>query len=309
MMRRSVVALSNLKLLGDFHIREHLLQNYEGWRVLDDPQYESAWQFWSRDPIGCVRHIDPIIDDPRLTHRQRVCRLYKWSLLELKQWITMQEAHKFNIGVKVIRARFEKYRYTTDPATCDMMVRETQKYLREQCYWHFWKKNPSDKTGPTYSATGMSHPDSAQVYDHYTNVSVMYYDDAKLHRFSSHHPMYAGSGEMSDRYGDNESVSIPWRKFALASSTLLLTYIMFWSHGLFYFMATGDIGATPETWQFDPFWTKYTEAVDDPQTLSSLAAAERVLRMRNSGSFLDNDWRRVLGVDLKVPKTISSATL
>ncbi|ESL07761.1 hypothetical protein TRSC58_04546 [Trypanosoma rangeli SC58] len=94
------------------------------------------------------------------------------------------------------------YRYVTDPAMCDMMVRQTQKYLRENACFYFLRRNNGSPWSTYTLANPMFHPDGSQVYDHWTHPEVMWYDDAKLHRWSSHHPMYAGAGEMSDRFGD-----------------------------------------------------------------------------------------------------------
>ena len=276
-----------MKELGDFHIREHLLQNYEGWRVLDDPQYDNKFDFWVMDTFGFCRHIDPIIDDPRLTHKQRVCRLYKWASLELKQWQTFHNSWKNNIGQKVIRNKFEKYRYVTDPAACDMMIRESQKYLRDQCYWWFYKRNSLDKQGPQCTTLGMSHPENSLVYDHWVSNDVFYYDDAKIHRFSSHHPMYSGAGEMSDRYGDNETLSPYIRKQAFFLAIALLVFIFLNNIGILQ-----KIIFRRET--EDPYFLEYNKQFD-PETQAAVAAAERNRRMRNDASFLSFDWNRVIG--------------
>jgi hypothetical protein len=295
MMRRSVILASSLKAIGDFHIREHLLQNYEGWRVLDDPQYESAIEFWSKDAMGFVRNLDPIIDDPRLTHKQRVCRLYKWAALEMRQWQAGNNSYKFNLGLKTVRNRFEKYRYVTDPATCDMMIRETQYYLREQCYWWFLRRNPQDKFGPQCTTSGMFHPDNSGVYDHWVSHEVQLYEDAKIHRFSSHHPIYSGAGEMADRYGDNDSVTPSFRKPALIFSVFLQLYFLIWAMGMWMILPSKMISFNfgPVRWD-DPNWTKYSSQYD-AKTVSLLEYSERTQRMRSEGGFINYHWNRVYG--------------
>lgn len=81
MLRRSILLCSGgLKEYHEWHLREPILQNYEGWRILDNPSYENKLDAYFKDVGGFVRHLDPIIDDPRLTHKQRVCRLYRWAI-------------------------------------------------------------------------------------------------------------------------------------------------------------------------------------------------------------------------------------
>ena len=205
MLRRSVPILSGgVKEYHEWHLREPLLNNYEGWRILDDPTYSNNLEFL-KDLGGQVRHTDPIIDDPRLTHQQRVCRLYRWALKDFAGGIVGgYHELKCPIGFKVIRQRFEKYRYVTDPTMCDMMVRETQKYLREfacAIQHHLLRRNATSPGSNAYQQNVLFHPDHSQCYDHWTSPEVFWYDDAKLHRYSGHHPLYSGPGEQHDRFG------------------------------------------------------------------------------------------------------------
>ncbi|KAF5222968.1 putative NADH dehydrogenase subunit NI2M [Trypanosoma cruzi] len=279
MMRRSCFLLSaGMVEYHEWHLHEPLLQNYEGWRILDNPRYESKSEAYIYDFIGSVRHLDPIIDDPRLTHKQRVCRLYRWALKELQMWLVQLNAHKFNLAYKVVRRRFEMYRYVTDPAMCDMMVRETQKYLRENANFYFLRRNNTSPWSTHTLANPMFHPDGSQVYDHWTHPEVMWYDDAKLHRWTGHHPMYAGAGEMSDRFGDMD-VSPHLRVFTIA----IFGCISLWSICSFLAVFDRDV---------DPHFEKWCESFDD-NLKGALYAAERNSRSRTS--MLGWDWDRIMG--------------
>lgn len=203
MLRRSVAALGGgMVPFHDWTLKDPILQNYEGWRVLDNVKV-TKWQALVTDWSGLGRHLDPIIDDPRLTHSQRVCRLYHWALKELIMHTVWNNTAKFNLGSKTIRNRFERYRYVTDPAMCDMMVRETQKYLRETCcyptvffYDYRWKGQPLQ------SAENTHFPGNPQLYDHWTDPSVLLFDDAKIHRYYRHNPHNTAPREVSDRFGE-----------------------------------------------------------------------------------------------------------
>lgn len=272
----------------EWQLHEPLLQNYEGWRILDNPQYESKID-WMLDLAGSVRHLDPIIDDPRLTHKQRVCRLYRWSLRELQGYLTQKNAHKFNLAFKVVRNRFEKYRYVSDPAACDMMVRETQTYLRDYASYHYMRINPSSPWGTFSLANPMFHPDGALIYDHWTHPDVMWYDDAKLHRWSGHNPMHAGAGEMSERFGDWElAPHIQYPVWALV--TILFVYQIYSFLGLF------DNGSNNSDRRFSE-WSKGYEY----KTIAAMRAQERNDRMREGTSAIGFDWERVLGTFVGEP--------
>jgi len=281
MMRRTSALLGGgLVEYHEWHLHEPLLQNYEGWRILDNPKYETKADFLL-DIVGCVRHLDPIIDDPRLTHKQRVCRLYRWAMKEVQMYLVQINAHKFNLAHKVIRARFEKYRYVTDPAMCDMMVRESQKYLREQACFHYMRRNPSSPWGTFCLANPMFHPDGSLVYDHFTHPDVMWYDDAKVHRWSSHHPMCGGAGEMSERFGDWD-VQKHYYYMIWAFSTALFMYMLFWACGFW---------CVEEDRRFHD-WSKHFNGT----TLAAMRAEERNSRGRGATSFLEHEWDRVLGL-------------
>jgi hypothetical protein len=286
MMRRTLPFFSGgLVEYHEWHLHEPLLQNYEGWRILDNPKYETKLDAWI-DIAGSVRHIDPIIDDPRLTHRQRVCRLYRWALKELQAYLTQKNAHKFNLAYKVVRNRFEKYRYVTDPAACDMMIRESQKYMRDLTCYHYMRYNNSSPWSTYTLANPMFHPDGALVYDHWTHPDVMWYDDAKLHRWSGHNPMYAGAGEMSERFGDWEI--LPYLQSPIWA--LLMTYLVFsliTFGGFFY-----DLGE-----QADNRYTRWNEEAKYSNT-AAVRAEERANRMRSATSSIFFDWDRVLGFNV-----------
>lgn len=70
------------------------------------------------------------------------------------------------MAYKVIRNRFEQYRFVTDPAMCDMMVRQTQKYLREICADGLFRRNATSPGANAHLVNYMRHPDHCQVYDH-----------------------------------------------------------------------------------------------------------------------------------------------
>lgn len=279
MMRRSAFLLSGgMVEYHEWHLHEPLLQNYEGWRILDNPKYDSKMDAYMYDLAGSVRHLDPIIDDPRLTHKQRVCRLYRWALKELQMWLVQLNAHKFNLAYKVVRRRFEKYRYVTDPATCDMMVRQTQKYLRENAHVHYLRRNNGSPWSTYTLANPMFHPDNSLVYDHWTHSEVMWYDDAKLHRWSSHHPMYGGAGEQSDRFGDFDiSPHLRWLAW---SSTFLIFGLC-----AYHFLGgpSRDVDAHFAEWN----------AQFDYNLQGAMFAEER--NSRASTSMLGYDWDRIMG--------------
>jgi len=193
----------------EWHLRETEIVNYEGWRILDNVEM-SLTAAYTYDLGGVGRHLDPIIDDPRLTHTQRVCRLYRWSLREMMHWLTFTHPEKFNLGYKVVRARFEKYRYVTDPAMCDMMIRETQAYLREVCSPAMLRQDGHSPGMPGHLRDPMFHPDSSRVYDHWTHPEVYLYDDLKLHKYLGHHPNNSVIYAPHDRFGVFEEVAYPW---------------------------------------------------------------------------------------------------
>lgn len=271
----------------EWHLHEPLLQNYEGWRILDNPPYESKLDALL-DITGHNRHIDPIIDDPRLTHKQRVCRLYRWSLKELQMYLTQKNASKFNLAYKVVRNRFEKYRYVTDPATCDMMVRETQKYLSDTACFAYMRFNPQSPNANLTLANPMFHPDGSQVYDHWTHPEVFWYDDAKLHRFHGHHAMYPGSGEMSERFGDWEVAPA----LQLAVMTIFGLFLAFSFIRFLGFFSDGGVDPRYERWN----------AEFDVKTTAALRAEERNDRMRNATSYINFDWAQVIGRKAKQPE-------
>lgn len=280
MMRRSAFLLSGggVKEYHEWHLHEPLLQNYEGWRILDNPKYEHKSDAYIYDLTGSVRHLDPIIDDPRLTHKQRVCRLYRWSLKELQMWLVQLNAHKFNLAYKVVRRRFEKYRHVTDPASCDMMVRQTQKYLRENANFHYLRRNNGSPWSTYTLANPLFHPDNSLVYDHWTHPEVMWYDDAKLQRWAAHHPLYSGPGEMWDRFGDAEVA--PWM---VAPFWSMCAVILAW--------CSWQILGGPDR-DDDPHFRQWCEAFD--QSLKgAMYAEERNQRAR--ASLPGFDWDRVMG--------------
>lgn len=278
-MRRSALLLSGgMVEYHEWHLHEPLLQNYEGWRILDNPKYDSKSDAYIYDLTGSVRHLDPIIDDPRLTHKQRVCRLYRWSLKELQMWLVQLNAHKFNLAYKVVRKRFEKYRMVTDPATCDMMVRQTQKYLRENANFHYLRRNNGSPWSTYTLANPLFHPDNSMVYDHWTHPEVMWYDDAKLHRWAAHHPLYSGPGEAWDRFGDMDvSPHLRWVVWGITFS------LFAWG---FFQLLGGPVRGE------DKHFEQWCKGFD--QSLQGAMYAEE--RNRRAASSLPGfDWDRVMG--------------
>lgn len=285
MLRRCSFLLSGgMVEYHEWHLHEPLLQNYEGWRILDNPKYERKVDAYVYDVTGSVRHLDPIIDDPRLTHKQRVCRLYRWALKEIQMWLIQLNAHKFNLAYKVVRRRFEKYRYVTDPATCDMMVRQTQKYLRENANFHYMRRNNGSPWSTYTLANPLFHPDNSLVYDHWTHPEVLWYDDAKLHRWAAHHPMYSGPGEAFDRFGDMD-VAPHLRVVAWALFTTLCLWCIFQMLG------------GPVIWD-DSHFAEWSEQFDQ-KLAGALYAEERNTRTR--GSVIGYDWDRIMGAVRGVP--------
>lgn len=282
MLRRSVLALHGLVPYHEWNLREPLLQKYEGWRILDNPKM-TKWECWLEDFGGSVRHLDPIIDDPRLTHRQRVCRLYKWALKELKSYTTFENQAKFNLAYKVVRNRFEKYRYVTDPAMCDMMVRETQKYLRETANPAFMRYNA---TSPNAVLTGyqpMYYPDHAQCYDHWTQPETLWYDDAKMHRYGGHHPCTSAGGEMTERFGEDKEFRYFWRKFFLPFAVAYYFYHLLWFTGFFH-----------QEHESDPMFYEMTKHFNQ-NVRSVIEAEERNQRSKYASSQMTHDWDLVMG--------------
>jgi hypothetical protein len=283
MLRRSLPALAGgLVEYHEWHLHEPLLKNYEGWRTLDNPKMTKMEAFVT-DVGGCVRHLDPIIDDPRLTHRQRVCRLYRWSLKEMRQYITKPNASKFNLGYKVVRNRFEKYRYVTDPAMCDMMVRHSQKYLREICSPHYMRNDHRNPMACQCLTNPMFHPDNCLVYDHWTPAETMWYDDAKLHRYGNHHPMNSYSWEHHDRYGDIWEARVWARRpfFWFAICGYLYTYLY---HCAFFYQE----GET------DARFLQYAQHFET-EVLATMANEERASRASFAVSALNHNWDSILG--------------
>lgn len=282
MLRRCTRLLSGgMVEYHEWHLHEPLLQNYEGWRILDNPKYENKTEAYVYDITGSVRHLDPIIDDPRLTHKQRVCRLYRWALKELQMWLIQLNAHKFNLAYKVVRRRFERYRYVTDPATCDMMVRQTQKYLRDNANFHYMRRNNSSPWSTYTLANPMFHPDNSLVYDHWTHPEVMWYDDAKLHRWSAHHPLYAGAGEMSERFGDMD----------VAPHLRWIVQLLFGCLGVWSLLHVFGVFDKED----DPHYHEWNKSLQ--QDYSGVQyAEERNTRARNTqGDVIRYDWDRVSG--------------
>ncbi|EPY39816.1 hypothetical protein AGDE_04112 [Angomonas deanei] len=193
-------------------------------------------------------------------------------------WLVQLNAHKFNLAYKVIRRRFEKYRYVTDPAACDMMVRQTQKYLRENANPHYLRRNNGSPWSTYTLANPLFHPDNSQVYDHWTHSEVYWYDDAKLHRWSAHHPMYAGAGEMSDRFGDMDV------------SPYLRNLLMAFMGGLFLFCFYHILGGPSK--EVDPHFEAWCKHFDQ-SLVGAMYAEERNQRSRNS--VLGGDWDRIMG--------------
>jgi hypothetical protein len=211
---------AHLKEYHEWNLHEPLLQNYEGWRILDNPPLTRSEAFiW--DIGGYGRHLDPIIDDPRLSHTQRVQRLYRWSLKELRMYLTRSNNYKFNLAYKVVRAKFEKYRHVRDPAMCDMMVRESQKYLRETCCYAYMRNNATSPYSTAWWSNPMYHPDNTLVYDHWTPTQTLIYDDAKMHRYKSHNPVW-GEVEVFDRWGEGEDAGAEWYQAPVGWFLMLL---------------------------------------------------------------------------------------
>lgn len=284
MLRATAPALSGLVEMHEWHLREPLLQNYDGWRILDNPKYENKLDAYTWDIVGSVRHLDPIIDDPRLTHKQRVCRLYRWALKELIMNLTKFNSWKFNLGYKVVRGRFEKYRYVTDPAMCDLMVRESQKYLREVANYHFLKRNAGSSNMNLSNANPMWHPDHNQVYDHWTQPEVFWYDDAKTHRWNYHDPMFSAAPAQS-RYGV--------RRFSPALDTLAV-WLWIAVHASFFYIAYFGF-----TWSEDAYDVKAAHV--DPDLRGAMFHEERLQRERGTVAW-NNDWNLVLGKSVNTPQ-------
>ena len=284
-MRRSLMCMAGMKPHHEWQWHEPLLVNYEGWRILDHPKYDKPSDFWVFDLMGCVRHVDPIIDDPRLTHQQRVCRLYRWALKEMQSYLTAYNAYKMNLGAKVIRARFERYRYVTDPAMCDMMIRESHKYLADNANVHFMRKYPSNPRVNGSLMNPMFHPDNSFCYDHWVQPEVMWYDDAKLHRFTGHNPAHAGAGYHSERYGDFEVA--PW--------TVLPTYVFFGV--LFAYLLIYNAGGFMDNnlTADDPHFAKWN-AQWDHNLQGAIFYEERCRRSANESSAIGWDWDKILGI-------------
>eukprot|EP00672_Neobodo_designis_P028087 CAMPEP_0174835108 /NCGR_PEP_ID=MMETSP1114-20130205/5240_1 /TAXON_ID=312471 /ORGANISM="Neobodo designis, Strain CCAP 1951/1" /LENGTH=324 /DNA_ID=CAMNT_0016069053 /DNA_START=172 /DNA_END=1146 /DNA_ORIENTATION=+ len=282
-MMRLTPALLGPKLVPyhEWHLKEPLLINYEGWRILDNVKM-TPLEAWTWDAGGTGRHLDPIIDDPRLTHRQRVCRLYRWALKELKAYIVKMNSAKFNIAYKVIRLRFEKYRYVTDPAMCDMMVRETQKYLRETCNPHFMRNDHRNPNAPQCSTNPMFHPDNCQVYDPWTPAEVFWYDDAKLHRYAAHHPMNSGTYENHERFGDVYEFAYGFQNIVLASAVVYYGYLVLCGAAFFH-----EDGADDPTFE-------ETNKYYDVNLRQAIEAEERQRRNRNVTSLLGHNWSQIL---------------
>eukprot|EP00744_Colponema_vietnamica_P007120 GILI01010276.1.p1 GENE.GILI01010276.1~~GILI01010276.1.p1 ORF type:complete len:321 (+),score=54.19 GILI01010276.1:56-964(+) len=279
MLRRSCPAFAGFVEFHEWHLHEPLLQNYEGWRILDNPKYDNKIDAYIYDMTGNVRHLDPIIDDPRLTHKQRVCRLYKWALKELQMYLVSYNAYKFNWAYKVVRNRFEKYRYVTDPAMCDLMVRETQKYLREYACYHMVKRNPTSPFMNLTMAVPMFHPDNAHNYDHWTQSEVYWYDDAQCHRFSHHHPAYAATVNQ-DRWGTYSNLAI-YNGFGLLFIGLFSVWSMIIHLG---FVMPAD----------DSKRAEYL-ANQAPDVRGAVYAEEQIRREQGSVSAIGWDWRVITG--------------
>lgn len=283
LLRSTVILRAGMKDYHEWQMHEPLLQNYEGWRILDNPKM-TRLETYTYDFAGIGRHIDPIIDDPRLTHRQRVCRLYRWALKEFNNYLACNSSFKFNIGYKVVRMKFEKYRYVTDPGMCDMMVRESQKYLREVCSNAFHRRDPRSSHNVQTFTFPLFHPDNALVYDHWTPYEVQLYEDAKLHRYSSHMPNMAYLPEFHERFGD------PWEARRFARNWLLMAFII-WGVGM-------------NVWMMGFFWQSgwnddfhfISQKHFHQETLQAMEAFERNQRSRYSqSSIIANDWDIVLG--------------
>lgn len=282
-MRRTCAVLGpNLVPYHEWNLREPQLKDYEGWRILDNTTM-TPMEAWFTDLGGTGRHLDPIIDDPRLKHSQRVCRLYRWALKELQSYIVKAHPGKFNLACKVVRGRFEKYRYVTDPAMCDMMVRETQKYLRDTANPMLMRKDHRNPGACQNQTNPMWHPDNCLVYDHWTPVEVMWYDDAKLHRYSAHHPMNNGTYELFDRFGDSHEFPAGTQMLIMAVTVIWFTYLGLVMIG-FFFDDTMD----------DP-WFEECNKHFDWNLRQSIEAEERNRRNYNVTSILGHNWDLVMG--------------
>ena len=290
MLRRSVTALSGgMVPFHDWNVRDNLQQRYEGWRILDNIKM-TKWEACVEDFNGLGRHLDPIIDDPRLSHKQRVARLYHWALKELMSTGTWGNTDKFNLGLKTIRNRFERYRYVTDPAMCDMMIRETQKYLREVC-------NSPTRLGydyrspdqPLYAGIFTTFPDYPQNYDHWTDPQVFIYDELKLHRWFSHHPSQTAPREMAERFGELHSASLSGKRFWRP--------LIFW--GLNFYCAVWILASLGFFWNpaEDPprDWHHFSGDHHDLCDRATAEKGERAHRVKDATSYIDYDWDWVMG--------------
>ena len=273
----------------DWTLKDPLLQNYEGWRVLDNVKVEK-WQALVTDWGGFGRHLDPIIDDPRLTHSQRVCRLYRWALKELIMHTTWSNSAKFNLGSKTVRMRFERYRYVTDPQMCDMMVRETQKYLRETCHYptvyyydYRWKNQP------LCSSVATVFPGHPQAYDHWTDPGVFHYDDLKIHRYHRHWPHQTAPREAAERFGDTTIVNFSGKTFY---RPIFIFIVM--SYNIGWFFAEHAFFWNPE---IDPphRFQESTDRFSDQCMRASYEMVEKSTHHKRATSFTDYDWDWVMG--------------
>jgi len=281
---RTLLGGAGMKEYHEWHLHEPLLQNYEGWRILDNPPLKrsEAW-FW--DIGGYGRHIDPIIDDPRLSHSQRVCRLYRWSLKELRAYLCRVNNYKFNLAYKVVRNRFEKYRHVRDPAMCDMMVRETQKYLRETCNYFYMRTNSTSPFSTAWWSNQMWHPDNTQVYDHWTPVQVQIYDDAKMHRYKFHNPVH-GEIEVFDRWGEsNQDGEEWWQKYIYMSAFVMPVILIMKFLGVFW----------DPSLDTDVLFNEWIKA-NDCNMQAIVEYEERCQRSQYStASIIRHDWDYVMG--------------
>lgn len=267
----------------EWHLREPEVVNYEGWRILDNVDF-SLTAAWTYDAGGVGRHLDPIIDDPRLTHTQRVCRLYRWSLREMMHWLTFTHPEKFNLGYKVVRARFEKYRYVTDPAMCDMMIRETQSYLREVCSPAMLRQDGHYPGMPGHLREPMYHPDSCRVYDHWTHPEIYYYSDLKLQRYQTQHPNNSTVYATSDRHGNCEEIAFPWI-YNKVFFPFMAIWTLLWMTGVMYIAIHDD----------DPRFDRLAQHTD-LNLRRALEAEEKFDRGAGSeASAYNHDWGWILG--------------
>lgn len=225
MFRTSAIVLGGgLPAKMDYHIKDQYLQNMEGWRVLDNVKMTKLEAI--KDASGCGRWLDPIIDDPRLSHKQRVQRLYRWALKEFGTAFATRdtEGYHLNIGHRVIRNRFEKYRYVTDPAMCDMMVRETQKYLRETCAPEYSTYDTHYRWTEQFHREPTIFPGEAGALDCWQDATLYEIDVLKIHR------MYRGVGgegtgmnmkDKGDRYGHIKGYEVGRRQYVPIMNFLL----------------------------------------------------------------------------------------